>query len=104
MLWLLLETIWLLFIPTSGHTVSDGCSSDQHSLPFSLTIRVRIPLKPTIFSVNFALENNENKLKMRPDWPIKKYVYCSIKLKNQCKKQSKATIDLLRASSEIPAL
>ena len=30
-------------------------------LAFYLTIRVQIPLKPTVFSVKFVFEKNENK-------------------------------------------
>ena len=32
-------------------------------LPSTPTIRVRIPLKPTVFSVKFVFEKNENKQK-----------------------------------------
>ena len=35
-------------------------------LPSTLTIQVQIPLKPSVFSVNFLFENYENKQKMRP--------------------------------------
>ena len=33
------------------------------SLPSTLTIRVQIPLKPTVFSTKFVFEKNENKQK-----------------------------------------
>ena len=35
--------------------------------PSSLTIRVRIPLTPTVLSVKFVREKNENKTKKRPE-------------------------------------
>ena len=41
-------------------------------LPSTLTIRVRIPLKPTVFSVKFVLEKNENKQKVAGVGPFKK--------------------------------
>ena len=31
--------------------------------PYTPTIRVRIPLKPTVLSIKFVLETNENKQK-----------------------------------------
>ena len=40
--------------------------------PFTLTIRVRIPLKPTVVSVQFLFEKNENKQKVAGVGPFKK--------------------------------
>ena len=39
-------------------------------LPFTPTIRVRSPLKSTIFSVKFVFERNENKQKRGRGLPI----------------------------------
>ena len=37
-------------------------------LAFTTMIRIRIQLTPTIFSVKFAIENNENKQKRGQVW------------------------------------
>ena len=42
-------------------------SSGQPSTPIIL---VRIPLTPTVFSVKFVFEKNENKQKRGRGWPI----------------------------------
>ena len=34
----------------------------------TLTIRIRILLTPTVFSIKFVFENNENKQRNRPGW------------------------------------
>ena len=45
--------------------------------PSTLTIRVRILLTPTVFSVKFVFEKNEKKQKRGRGWPIfKKKVFC----------------------------
>ena len=41
-----------------------------YSPPSIPTIRVQIPLKPTVFSVKFVLAKNEMKEKRGRDWPI----------------------------------
>ena len=38
--------------------------------PSTTMIRVRIPLMPTVFSVKYVFEKNENKKIERPVWPI----------------------------------
>ena len=48
-------------------------------LAFSPTIRVRMPLTPTVFSIKFVLEKNENKHKTGRGMPIFKA------LKGHCK-------------------
>ena len=43
--------------------------------PTTPTIRVRIPLMPGVFSVNFLFEKNKNKLKRgRRGWPFLKKI------------------------------
>ena len=43
--------------------------------PYTPTIRVRIPLKPTVFSVKFVFERNKNKQKRWPGFPhLKKHL------------------------------
>ena len=41
------------------------------SLP-TLTIRVQMPLKPTVAAVKFVAEKKENNRKIGRGWPIKK--------------------------------
>ena len=41
------------------------------------TIRVRIPLKPTVLAVKFVLQTNGNKLKRGRGWPIQKRIILS---------------------------
>ena len=42
--------------------------------PSTPTVRVRIPLKSTVFSVEFVLANNENKQKEAGVGPLKKKI------------------------------
>ena len=43
--------------------------------PSTLTIRGRIPLNPTVFSVKFVFEKNENKWNEAGGWPFLKKDY-----------------------------
>ena len=52
--------------------------------PTTPTIRVRIPLMPGVFSVNFLFEKNKNKLKRgRRGWPFLKKLGMFVWLKKR---------------------